>query len=79
MPASEAVQLGLPRISAAAKPTPMPGRLIASGMIWWSKSMNVMTISAHENAKVEQGVRGRVPSAQTVATAAHPPSSSTSG
>ena len=56
----------------------MPGMLIASGMIWWSKSMKVMTISAARNAKISSpsAVEAEAPDAPT---AAMPPSISTSG
>jgi hypothetical protein len=39
------------RHSEKASPIAMPGRLITSGMIWWSRSMKVMTTSAAANAK----------------------------
>jgi hypothetical protein len=46
MPMREDSQVGWPVISAARKPSGMPGRLMRSGIIWWSISMKVITTSA---------------------------------
>jgi hypothetical protein len=54
---SEPFQPGSERKKEKAKPVTIPGKLMTSGIIWWSMSMNVMTTRLEQRMNKAKNVK----------------------